>query len=314
VACYLVTGGAGFIGSHLVHALVEHGHRVRVLDDFSTGKRENLADIQDKLDLICGSICDFALVQDIMQGVDYCLHHAAIPSVPRSVQDPRASNAANIDGTLNVFLAARDRKVRRVVYASSSSVYGNNEVYPAHEKLPMAPISPYGVTKAANELYAQTFSHLYGMEIVGFRYFNVFGPRQDPSSQYAAVIPLFITRLLVGKQPVIHGDGTQSRDFTYVENVVSANLRACTLERPISGVYNIACGSSCSVLDLARLIGELLGVSVEPEFTPPRPGDIRRSCADITLAKKDIQYEPSVTLREGLMRTIDWFREHAEEI
>ncbi|HOJ33958.1 MAG TPA: SDR family oxidoreductase [Candidatus Hydrogenedentes bacterium] len=314
MACYLVTGGAGFIGSHLVHALVEHGHRVRVLDDFSTGKRENLADIQDKLDLICGSICDFALVQDIMQGVDYCLHHAAIPSVPRSVQDPRASNAANIDGTLNVFLAARDRKVRRVVYASSSSVYGNNEVYPAHEKLPMAPISPYGVTKAANELYAQTFSHLYGMEIVGFRYFNVFGPRQDPSSQYAAVIPLFITRLLVGKQPVIHGDGTQSRDFTYVENVVSANLRACTLERPISGVYNIACGSSCSVLDLARLIGELLGVSVEPEFTPPRPGDIRRSCADITLAKKDIQYEPSVTLREGLMRTIDWFREHAEEI
>lgn len=314
MACYLVTGGAGFIGSHLVHALVEHGHRVRVLDDFSTGKRENLADIQDKLDVICGSICDFALVQDIMQGVDYCLHHAAIPSVPRSVQDPRASNAANIDGTLNVFLAARDRKVRRVVYASSSSVYGNNQVYPAHEKLPMAPISPYGVTKAANELYAQTFSHLYGMEIVGFRYFNVFGPRQDPSSQYAAVIPLFITRLLVGKQPVIHGDGTQSRDFTYVENVVNANLRACTLERPISGVYNIACGSSCSVLDLARLIGELLGVSVEPEFTPPRPGDIRRSCADITRAKQDIQYEPSVTLREGLMRTIDWFREHAKEI
>lgn len=314
MACYLVTGGAGFIGSHLVHALVEQGHHVRVLDDFSTGKRDNLVRIQDKLDIVCGSICDFATVQDAMQGVDYCLHLAAIPSVPRSVQDPRASNTANVDGTLNVFLAARDHKVRRVVFASSSSVYGNNEVYPLHEKLPLAPISPYGVTKATNELYAHTFSLLYGMEIVGFRYFNVFGPRQDPTSQYAAVIPLFITRLLQGKQPVIHGDGTQSRDFTYVENVVNANLKACNIEKPISGVYNIACGSSCSVLDLARLIGKILGVAVEPEFTSPRPGDIRRSCADITRAKQDIQYEPSVTLQEGLARTIAWFQEHAKEV
>jgi len=308
VGCYLVTGGAGFIGSHLVHALVARGHKVRVLDDFSTGKKTNLADVLDKIELVEASICDRDTVYDLMTGVDFCLHHAAIPSVPRSVQDPVTSNRVNVDGTIHVFLAARDRHVKRVIYASSSSVYGNNETFPAHEGLPVAPISPYGVTKATNELYAAVFSQLYGQEIVGFRYFNVFGPQQDPHSQYAAVVPLFITRLLAGSRPVIYGDGLQSRDFTFVQNVVEANLTVCRIEHPVAGVYNIACGDSCRVIDLARMISNLMGLEIEPEFAPARPGDIRRSQADISRAQRVLGYTPMVSLADGLRQTIEWFK------
>lgn len=262
MSCFVVTGGAGFIGSNLVHALVGRGHTVRVVDDFSTGRRSNIEGVMDRIELFEGSICDADVLRQALQGAEFCLHHAALASVALSLEDPAESNRINVDGTLRVFLAARDLGVRRVVYASSSAVYGNNEVLPASEDLPVAPVSPYGVTKAANELYGRVFTDLYGMDLVGFRYFNVFGPRQDPASQYAAVIPAFIDRVLEGKPPIIHGDGGQSRDFTHVDNVVAANLAACAVPEPVAGVYNIACGSGCTILELARMICELLGASI----------------------------------------------------
>ncbi|MBI4558111.1 MAG: SDR family oxidoreductase [Candidatus Hydrogenedentes bacterium] len=309
MACYLVTGGAGFIGSHLVGALIEHGHAVRVIDDFSSGRRENIAAWLGSVELYEGSICDRDLVQRAMRGADYCLHHAAIASVPRSVSDPWQTNRVNVEGTLNLFLAARDAGVRRLVVASSSAVYGNAESVPVNESLPIAPLSPYGVSKAADELYAQVFSSLYAMDIVCLRYFNVFGPRQDPTSQYAAVVPIFIARMLAGQRPPVYGDGLQSRDFCHVDNVVEANLRACEAPRPFAGVYNIACGQSTTVLELVKTLNEILGTDLAPEFQPLRPGDVRHSWADISRAQEQFGYEPRINLREGLGKTVKWFRE-----
>lgn len=309
MAKFLVTGGAGFIGSHLVRALIARGNAVRVLDDFSTGKRENLHDVAPLIEIHEGSIEDRALVARAMQGVDYCLHQAAIPSVPRSVADPWASNRANVEGTLNVFVAAKDAGVKRVVFASSSSIYGNVERMPVSESLPRAPISPYGVTKAADELYGEVFSGLYGLDVVALRYFNVFGPRQDPDSPYAAVVPIFLEKMLRGERPPVHGHGQQARDFTYVENVVQANLRACQAEGRLSGAYNIACGASTSIVELVGMMNALLGTSLPPDHLPARAGDILRSWADISRAQRAFGYSPLVTLKEGLEKTITWFKE-----
>ncbi|MBP8130433.1 MAG: SDR family oxidoreductase [Candidatus Hydrogenedentes bacterium] len=307
MARYLVTGGAGFIGSNLVRALLARGEQVRVLDDFATGRRVNIAEVTDRVDVVEGSICDADAVRRAMSGVDYCLHLAAIPSVPRSVADPLRSNRVNVEGTLQVFLAARDAEVKRVVYASSSSVYGNAPPGPLAEGLPRAPVSPYGVSKAAAEMYAETFSRLYGVDLVGLRYFNVFGPRQDPNSPYAAVIPIFIRALRGGRRPPVHGDGGQSRDFTFVDNVVEANLLACACPGRIAGVYNVACGDSTPVLGLADMLNAILGTRIEPEYLPARPGDIRDSRADISRARQAFGYVPRVSLREGLERTAVWY-------
>lgn len=309
MATFLITGGAGFIGSNLAHALASQGETVRILDDFSTGRRANLSGLGSAVEVIEGSVCDRAALEKALRGVRYCLHQAAIPAVPRSIAAPEATNHANVDGTLSVFVAARAAGVERVVYASSSSVYGNAQTFPLNETLPKAPISPYAVSKAAGEMYAEVFSELYGMDLVGLRYFNVFGPRQDPNSDYAAVIPRFVVRLLRGEAPIIFGDGTQARDFTFVDNVVDANLRACRRSGPLSGVYNIACGRPVSVLELARALSRLIGADIAPEFHPARAGEILRSWADISRARGAFAYEPSVSLEEGLTHTLRWLRE-----
>ncbi len=309
MAQYLVTGGAGFIGSNLARALLRDGERVRVLDDFSTGRRENLVEIEDQIEVVEGSICHEATLAQAMAGVDYCLHQAAIPSVPRSVEAPLASNQVNVHGTLSVFVAARDAGVRRVVFASSSSIYGRAETMPLGEDLPRAPISPYGVGKATKEMYAEVCTALYGIEIVGLRYFNVFGPRQDPNSAYAAVIPIFVRRMLRGECPPVHGDGLQARDFSYIDNVVQANLLAARKEGPLSGVFNIACGVSTSVLDLVVLLNVILGTSLEAEFEAARAGDIPKSWANIARAGEAFGYAPVVDLQEGLERTVAWLRQ-----
>lgn len=270
MARYLVTGGAGFIGSHLVRALIARGNAVGVLDDFSTGKRENLVGVEPLVELFEGDILDRDLVARAMRGADYCLHQAAIPSVPRSVADPWTTNRANVEGTLNVLVAARDAGVRRVVFASSSSIYGHAETMPVHEGLPRAPISPYGVSKATDELYADVFSEIYGLDVVALRYFNVFGPRQDPGSAYAAVLPIFLEKMLRGERPPVHGHGHQARDFTFVDNVVQANLRACQVEGAIAGAYNIACGNSTSVLELVDMLNALLGTTLPRSPARPR--------------------------------------------
>lgn len=306
---YLVTGGAGFIGSHLVAALLDRGHLVRVLDNFATGKRENLAPFSGRFELIEGSLADFDTCRRACEGMDYVLHQGALPSVPRSVADPLGTNEANVVGTLNLLLAARDKKVRRVVYAASSSAYGDTQVSPKHEELPTNPKSPYAVSKLAGECYCRAFSEVYGLDTVSLRYFNVFGPRQDPTSQYSAVIPKFITALLEGKSPPVNGDGKQSRDFTFVANNVEANLLAAECGEPLRGrVMNIACGQQYSLLDLLGHLREILGSSVEPEFGPSRPGDVRHSCADISLASRVLGYKPVVGFREGLERTAAYYR------
>lgn len=304
----LVTGGAGFIGSNLVGALLSAGHNVRVLDDFSTGHQRNLDGFLPDVEVVTGSICDRDVVFSAMHGIAYCFHLAAVPSVPRSVQDPLRSHEANVTGSLHVFLAARETGVQRVVYASSSSVYGRASVLPLQETLPRAPISPYGASKAAVEMYAESFSKVYGQDLVGLRYFNVFGPRQDPKSAYAAVIPLFIRKMLSGEAPPIHGDGMQSRDFTYVENVVSANLKAMDAPGPKAGVYNIACGATVSIRALCDILNSLLGTALAPVFEHARAGDIRDSLADISRAATAFGYAPAVPLREGLTRTIAWLK------
>lgn len=311
---YLVTGGAGFIGSNIVHRLVRDGHRVRVMDDLFTGFRENLTGIADRVEFVDASILDETALPEAMAGVDYCLHLAAIGSVPRSIARPLASNAANVEGSMRVFLSARDAGVKRVVHSSSSSVYGNNKVFPATEDLPLDPISPYAVSKMAAERYAQVFAELYDMDIVRLRYFNVFGPRQNPHSEYSAVIPKFIKGLQNGEKLVIHGDGAQSRDFTFVENVVHANLLACASEQSITGVYNVACGGSTSVLDIATILCELMGAPAEFEFVDARPGDIPKSWAATERAKAAFGYEPLISLREGLARTVEWYQTHEASV
>ena len=308
----LVTGGAGFIGSHLVCGLLEAGYAVRVLDDFSTGEPENLAGLDGSLEVTNGSVCDRPLLNALLDGVDCVFHQAALPSVPRSIEAPWPSHEAIINGTLTVLLAACDAKVRRVLCASSSSVYGNAEQYPVDESFPFNPISPYAVMKANNEHYARVFHELYGLDVVCLRYFNVFGPRQQPGSAYAAAIPIFIDRMLRGQRPPVFGDGTQARDFTFVENIVQANLAAAGSGNGIAGSYNIAGGQKISVLAIIELLNDILGVNLEPEFLPARPGEIHTSCADISRAREAFGYRPAIGIREGLQRTVDWFASNTE--
>jgi nucleoside-diphosphate-sugar epimerase len=313
MASYLVTGGAGFIGSHIVEELIRRGERVRVLDNFSTGRRENLAPLLEHVDLIEGDLCDLATVRRAVEGVDCVLHQAALASVQRSVDDPLAAHTANATGTLHLLMAARDAGVKRVVYASSSSVYGDSPVLPKQEDHLPRPKSPYAVSKLAGEYYCQTFAGLYELETVSLRYFNVFGPRQDPTSQYAAVIPLFITAMLRGAAPTVYGDGGQSRDFTYVSNVVRANLLAATAPGVAGRVFNVACGQRCTLLDLIAALDEALGTHVAPVHAAPRPGDVRHSLADVTAAQEALGYRTEVDLHEGLRRTVAWYRQSLAE-
>ena len=307
---FLVTGGGGFIGSNLAAYLLEQGHAVRVLDNFSTGFRENLVPIEARIDIVEGSITRPEDCARAMRDMEFVLHQAAIPSVPRSVANPIDTHDANVNGTLNLLVAARDANVKRVVFASSSSIYGNQAVEQKHEGLPLQPMSPYAAAKAAGEHYLRAFSTCYGLETVGLRYFNVFGPNQNPDSPYSAVIPLFIRAMLNGQAPVVHGDGLQARDFTYVENNLHANLLAATGKFEAQGqAYNIACGKSYTLLDLVAAINDGLGTRIEPEFTERRVGDVRLSMADITHAKDDLGYEVVVPFEEGLNRAINWYRD-----
>ena len=303
----LVTGGGGFIGSNLVERLLHEGQEVRVLDNFATGHRHNLAEHLDEIELVEGDIQSYERVHNAVRGCEVVYHQAALPSVPRSIQDPLTSNAANVIGTLNILLAARDEDVRRVVYASSSSAYGASEELPKHEELPTLPISPYAVAKLAGEGYCRAFHQVYGLETVAVRYFNVFGPRQDPLSQYAAVIPRFILAFLADEAPVIYGDGEQSRDFTYVDNAVDANLLAAKAEGVAGRAYNIACGERISLNALLDELRSLTGKAIEAEYMPDRPGDVRHSLADISAAERDLSYSPAVDVMEGLRRTFAWY-------
>lgn len=314
MARYLVTGGAGFIGSNLAEALVKAGHAVIVLDNFSTGKRQNIQHLEKQIELIEGDITVFDDVEKAVKGVEVIFHLAAVPSVPKSIQDPIGSNRAAIDGTLHVLVAARDAGVRRVVYASSSSVYGDQAPEsPKIETMTPQPISPYGVAKLAAENYCQVFYRVYGLETVSLRYFNVFGQRQDPESLYAAVIPCFITAFLSGKPPVIYGDGEQTRDFTYVGNVVAGNLLAATApaERVAGHVLNLAAGGRTSLNELVDMLQEITGITCEPIYEDARPGDIRHSMASVTKAKQLMGYEPSISVLTGLHDTVEWYRQQA---
>jgi UDP-glucose 4-epimerase len=308
---YLVTGGAGFIGSHLVERLLRDGARVRVLDNFSTGSRANLAfasDFRRRLEIVRGDITRFTTVERAVRGVRYVYHQAAMRSVPRSVTDPRGANETNVTGTLNVLEAARRARVARVVYASSSSVYGDQPTLPKREDQPPVPVSPYAVSKTAGELYGTIWRRLYGLETVGLRYFNVFGPRQDPKSEYAAVIPRFITCGLTKKPLTVHGDGKQSRDFTYIDNVVDANLLACRAADGAGQVFNVGCGSRTSLLEIIAMLEAVLGRPLARRHTPVRPGDVRHTLADISKARRVLGYEPKVDFEDGLRRTIEYFR------
>src|SRR5215208_1546043 len=307
MAFYLVTGGAGFIGSHLASELVRRGERVRVADSFVTGKRENLTHIPG-VDLVEGDLADFAVAQSAVAGMDYVLHQAAIPSVPRSVQDPITSNRANIDAALNVLVAARDAGVKRVVYAGSSSAYGNAATLPKSETMATAPLSPYALQKLVAEQYCQMFTQLYGLETVTIRYFNVFGPRQDPSSPYSGVISLFISALCEGRRPTIYGDGEHTRDFTYVANVVDGVLRACTAKDASGEVINVATGGRISLNHLFQNIRDFVGAEVEPINEAPRAGDVKDSQADIGKAERLLGYRPLVSFEDGLKQTVEWYR------
>jgi nucleoside-diphosphate-sugar epimerase len=312
---YLVTGGAGFIGSHIVEALLKRGDAVAILDDFSTGKKSNLdAALKARSPkgpeprVFEGDLRDAALVRQALAGVTHVLHQAALPSVPRSVAEPFQSHEVNATGTLSLLLAARDAGVRRFVYASSSSAYGDAPTLPKVESQPTAPLSPYAVSKLAGEQYCRIVTPLYGLETVSLRYFNIFGPRQDPESQYAAVIPKFVTAVNEGKSPVVYGDGKQSRDFTYIDNAVQANLLACDAPSPATGLaYNVACGASATLLEVLDLIGRILNKPVKPVHEPPRAGDVKHSLASIDLARRHLSFEPSVGLEEGLRRTVAAF-------
>ncbi len=305
----LVTGGCGFIGSHIVRGLLDAGHKVRVLDNLSTGKRENLDEVLDRIELIEGDINDAIAVKEAISGVERVFHQAALASVQMSLDKPLDTNHACVTGTLNMLHHSMQAKVKRFVYAASSAAYGDQPTSSKRESDLPSPLSPYAVAKLAGEYYCQAYFHSFGMETVGLRYFNVYGPRQDPDSPYSAVIPLFVSRILSGEKPSIYGDGLQSRDFTYVSNVVHGNLLAS--ERPNIGgrVFNIADGGQTTLLQLLKLLGGLLGKSIEPDFLPARLGDVRESLADITLARKLLGYEPQVRLEEGLKRTISYYRE-----
>lgn len=303
-----MTGGAGFIGSNIVEELVRRGEKVRVLDSFITGKKENLAPFVGQIDVVEGDIRDRKVLDRALSGVDYCLHQAALRSVAKSVEDPFLTNDINVFGTLNVLVAARDHKVKRVVYASSSSAYGDAKKYPQKETDISQPISPYGVSKLAAENYCVTFAKTFGLETVSLRYFNVFGPRQNPESKYSAVIPMFIFRMLNGESPVVEWDGRQSRDFTYVDNIVRANLHACTA-RGVSGeVFNVACGTTTSILDIVKLLNKILHTDIKPTRGPKRPGDVRKTYACVDKMKKSLKTGSPVEFEEGLRRTVAWFK------
>jgi len=307
MANYLVTGGAGFIGSHLTQRFVADGHAVRVLDDFSSGKRENLARFADKIDLLEGDMRDVETCLRACDDVEFVFHQAAIPSVPKSVDQPVASHDANINGTFNLLMAARRRKCRRVIYAASSSAYGDIDVSPKREDLRPDPLSPYAVQKLCGELYLRAFYECFGLESLAIRYFNVFGPRQDPQSQYAAAIPAFVTAILAGRPPIVYGDGEQTRDFTYIDNVVHGNVLAARAAKTTGQTINVACGEQVSVNAIIHKINELLGKNVHPKYMPRRQGDVKHSLADIRLARDLIGYEPLVGFEEGLRRAIDYY-------
>ncbi len=313
MANFLVTGGAGFIGSNIVQALLKRGDWVRVLDNFSTGRRENLdfaemsPDVMNRLEIMEGDIADIDLCRQAVDGVDYVLHQAAIPSVPRSVAMPLESNRANVDGTLNLLVAARDAKAKRLVFASSSAVYGDAPGFPRKENIMPAPLSPYAVQKLTAEHYLRIFYELYGLETISLRYFNVFGPHQDPNSEYAAVIPKFIKAFLTQTQPTVYGDGEQSRDFTYVDNVVYGNLLAVEAQEAPGRVMNLACGGQLTLNALLVHLRDITGSGLEAVYTDPRPGDVRHSWADISLSEKVLNYKTQVQLDEGLRKAVDYF-------
>jgi len=307
---FLVTGGAGFIGSNICKRLVSQGCFVRVVDNLLTGKKSNLAGVIDKIEFIQADMGDSEVAQSAMKDIDVVLHEGALPSVPVSIENPAATHKHCIDATFTLLMAARDAGVKRFVYAASSSAYGDAPTSPKVETMPASPLSPYAVAKLTGEYYCSVFCKIYGLETVSLRYFNVFGPFQDPASQYAAAIPAFVTAILKDEPPTIYGDGEQSRDFTYIDNVVDANLLAARAKSTKGEVVNIACGKAVTVNEIIYMINNLLGKSVKPTYTPPRPGDVKHSLADITAAQNLIDFEPTVSFREGLQLAIDWYREN----
>ena len=307
---FLVTGGAGFIGSNICKKLVSQDCFVRVVDNLLTGKKSNLADVMDKIEFIEADMGDSEVAQSAMKDIDVVLHEGALPSVPLSVDNPANTHRHCVDATFALLLAARDAGVKRFVYAASSSAYGDTPTLPKVETMPPSPLSPYAVAKLVGEYYCSVFSQVFGLETISLRYFNVFGPQQDPTSQYAAAIPAFVTAILKDKPPTIYGDGEQSRDFTYIDNVVEANLLAARAKKTKGEVINIACGQAVTVNEIIDMINNLLGKSVKPTYTPPRPGDVKHSIADITAAQNLIDFKPTVSFREGLQLAIDWYREN----
>ncbi len=304
---YLVTGGAGFIGSNIARHLLQDGQEVRILDNFSSGRHENIADLEGKVEMIEGDIRDYWTVIKAVKGVDYVLHQAALPSVPRSVENPLTSNSVNIDGTLNMLEVSKNAGVKKFVLASSSSVYGESEELPKHEGMTPSPLSPYAISKLTGEYYCQVYWQLYGFPTVSLRYFNIFGPHQDPASQYAAVVPRFITSLLEDKQPVVFGDGAQSRDFTYIDNCVAANILAATSDKIVGDVFNVACAGQYTLNELLDILREIIGVDTPAKYDPERPGDIKHSYADVRKLIK-FGYDPKVDFKEGLKRTVEFFK------
>jgi len=311
MALYLVTGGAGFIGSHVVHELVRRGEVVRVLDNLSTGRIVNIADVSDRITLYELDICDLGRISRLFADAHYVIHLAALPSVARSVADPLTANAVNITGTLNVLLAARDADVKRLVFAASAAAYGDNPTLPRVETLTPNPLSPYALAKLAGEYYCQIFTRIYGLETVALRYFNIFGPRQNPDSPYSGVLSKFVAAYHRGDTPVIFGDGEQSRDFTYVDNVVDATLKACTAPAAAGKIINVGVGRSYTLNQTIALLNEIFGRQVRPKYDPPHKGDALHSLADISLARQSLGYEPRVSFEEGLRRTVDWSRSEA---
>ncbi|HLI30216.1 MAG TPA: SDR family oxidoreductase [Terriglobia bacterium] len=309
MALYLITGGSGFIGSHTADEILRRGGEVRVLDNLSTGRRENLAHISNRIEFFELDIRELDAIRPVFEGVDYVVHLAALPSVPRSVADPITSNAINITGTLNVLVAARDAKVKRLVFSASSSAYGDNPEFPRRETQMPRPLSPYALGKLAGEYYCQLFTQLYGLEAVALRYFNIFGPRQNHHSPYTGVLSIFITAFLKGETPTIFGDGEQSRDFTYVANAVKATLLACTAPGAAGKVINVGVGEQFTLNRTVAMLNEIMGLSVKPKYGPPRAGDVRDSLADITLARQALGYEPDFRYEEGLRKTIEWYRQ-----
>jgi len=307
---FLVTGGAGFIGSNICAKLINQGSFVRVVDNLITGKKSNLADILDRIDFIEADMGDENVARKAMKDIDVVLHQGALSSVPRSVDDPAATHRHCVDATFTLLLAARDAGIKRFVYAASSSAYGDTPTLPKVESMPPGPLSPYAAAKVVGEYYAKVFYEVYGLETVSLRYFNIFGPHQDPASQYAAAIPAFVTAILKDEKPTIFGDGEQSRDFTYIDNVVEANLLAAKAEHTAGEVLNIACGRAVTVNQIIEIINELLGKNIKPLYTDPRPGDVKHSLADITLAQKTIGYKPTVQFKPGLQLAIDWYRDN----